>query len=302
MAMRDFFRQKTEAGILKKCNKINLFVLVIFCWLLPRPASAEAPTPGIYLGIFSFDGYGIQRDGLFGIFTSDSNSAIVATFPSPSIDAFSAESSTLMQNVNIEPSGSFKTESGGVCHIGQFTNNGVSGYYSQWLGGPPTEEPCSDINWGNFIGSLLSNTGSFTAGAGFYEGSISWEVTLLGENWADISGDLFVMISGDGSAFITVDACAIHGPTCTIADDGGFLQVSGDGEITGQLLAGTYITGSVNLSELETSSCCSAEGTFYRENGDYIASGSWSLSRTIPLPISVETKAKSIPWIMLLLD
>jgi len=221
---------------------------------------------------------------------------------------FSSESSTLIQNVPIESDGSFSIwiETGG-CHIGQLTATETFGYYSpEYMGGPDADRCEGGPQWGEFSGSLLSNIGPFSNGAGFYEGTITGEVTLQGNHWADIGGELFVMTSGNGSAFITVDACAIHGTTCTIADDGGFIQLGESGIIDGNLIKGTSISGTFNMSELETPSCCSAQGTFYRELesefGVFVSSGTWSIEKTIPLPNINDATPKSFPWLMILLD
>jgi hypothetical protein len=92
------------------------------------------------------------------------------------------------------------------------------------------------------------------------------------------------MLSGDGTAFIAVDACAIHGPVCTVVDDGGVIEVAEDGTITAVLVSGSALLGFLDPSEINTPDCCSAEGTFFRAIGEYLGSGTWSVERKIPLP------------------
>ena len=67
-----------------------------------------------------------------------------------------------------------------VCHEGQFTSTDVYGYYfPSWYWPGPDPNLCVEgPYWGEFSGSHSSNTGPFSAGAGFYEGTINGEVKL----------------------------------------------------------------------------------------------------------------------------
>jgi hypothetical protein len=283
-----------------------LWITLVFIFLLSyRVAWSGSPISGIYTGDFIYWVYGAsygEITGVFAIFVPNKGSAIIATFPSPSIDAFSSESATVIRGVSIETDGTFAAViPGDSCHVGQFTEDGVSGDYNRWLGDPVPEGSCTGEDWGDFSGTRLSNTGILASAAGFYEGTISGEVNLSGEHWAEISGNLVVMLSGNGTAFIAVDACALHGPVCTVIDDGGVIGVLEDGTITGVLSTGTTISGLLDLSEIGTSGCCSAQGTFYAASGGYVSSGTWSINQEIPLAEN-RSSTTAPSWLHLILD
>jgi hypothetical protein len=95
---------------------------------------------------------------------------------------------------------------------------------------------------------------------------------------------MVVRLAGSGLAFVTVDACALHGTTCTVSDNGNIMQVGPDGAIDGVLLNGTRMVGQLDLTAMGTSACCSAQGTFSGDLGNgYASSGIWTITREIPL-------------------
>jgi hypothetical protein len=160
--------------------RLLLITLVLISLLPSEAALSEPPIPGIYIGDFIYWTYGAPYSeiaGPLGIFVSNKRSAIIATFPSPSIDAFSKESCTVIQDVSIEADGTFEVEAPDrTCHVGQFTTNRVSGDYPMWDPTPPPVGSCTGPDWGDFSGTRVSNIGGLSGGGGFYEGTISGEV------------------------------------------------------------------------------------------------------------------------------
>lgn len=283
-------RPRSPSGKLSEGALPLIFLVSMILVLMPcGSAWSDSAVPGIYIGDFTYYPYGNTGNeavGLFGIFLTKDQSAIIAAFPSPSIDAFASISSTLIRDVSVEADGAFPSDIGPfldtrICWAGQFTPDAVSGDFIEG-----TENICSGQDWGDFAGALVSNTGSLTNGGGLYEGTISGEVTFQGEHWADVSGDIIVMISGDGTALMAIDACALHGPSCTIIDDAGIAQIEDNGTISAALFSGTSISGEFDHSKIGQPSCCSASGAFFSENGDYVSSGTWSVKREIPLCIN----------------
>jgi hypothetical protein len=268
-----------------------ILITLVFISIIPfQIARAEIPNPGIYIGDFTYYPYGAsysEINGITGILLSGDGSAIITSFPTPSNDAFAPISSSVVKNVSIDADGNFEHVWDFICYVGQLKKDAVSGDYNAWTGDPDPELACSGADWGDFFGSRMSNVGGLTDGGGFYEGTVSGKVTFQGEPWADISGDVAVMLSGDGTAFIVVDACALHGPTCTIVDDGGVTKIADDGTISAVLYSGTVLSGFLDPSEIGTPGCCSAQGTFYAESSNYVSSGTWSVIRKISLPKNI---------------
>jgi len=88
------------------------------------------------------------------------------------------------------------------------------------------------------------------------------------------SGSLFTIIAANGTGF----GFGFASGGGQIAETGGFFNVSSGGTMSGTLLDGTSLSGTLNTSSF------TASGTFTVFVNGGVHSGTWSMSRQIPLP------------------
>ena len=228
--------------------------------LLDDPTPSQSDFSGVYFGTFS----GANDSGQLGILVRTNGSAVIIFYDA--IDNVGG----VNENVGINPDGSFakiNIAGRGTSVSGTFSASSASGNFVT-----------SDGSTGSFIANKVSDTGFLQTAGGYYKGSLSGVVTANGIFAFNTSGSLFAIVAANGAGF----AFAFASGGGSVAQDGGFISVSLGGTVSGTLLDGTSISGAVNTSNF------TANGTFsvstFSSNVLVVHSGTWSMSRQVPLP------------------
>ncbi len=158
---------------------------------------------------------------------------------------------------------------------------------------------------GSFSGTEAKVDLTFPAqAAGFYTGTLSGTVVVEGVGTFNSSGSVHVIAAEDGRLMALAFASAVIQGVTEQIELGGFLAAALDGTISGTLLDGTTINGSFNTATLTASGSFSS--SFIEEGVLVTHSGTWSVTRQLPLPVPAVAitvnPASSVIWFILLDD
>ena len=254
---------------------ISLILLLGF----PAEGLAQSQFAGVYTG--TFFSFCDPDDGQFAALVKTDGTALFLDY-----DPLDVEGG-LTQGVNVNPDGSFTftdIEPGfRTVVMGTFTTTGVSGNYTVNVFCP-----------GTFSGTKKPTSGFLAEAGGFYTGSLSGDVTFGGTSLGTTSGPVSIIAAADGMAFTFARASGVIDGVPSVAESGGLFTIAPNGSISATLLDGTSITGSINTTAF------SASGNFsVPVGGGALHSGTWSVTRQLPLPVPVKP-ITAMPWLLLL--
>ncbi len=239
---------------------ISLILLLGF----PAEGLAQSQFAGVYTGTFS--SACDPDDGQFAALVKTDGTALFLDY-----DPLDEEGG-LNQGVNVNPDGSFTftdIEPGFTTVVtGTFTATGVSGNYT-----------VNGVCAGTFSGTKRPTTGFLAEAGGFYTGSLSGSVTDGGTFLGTVSGPISIIAAADGEAFAFARASGVIAGQLEEFESGGRFTIASNGSISATLLDGTVITGNLNFL------AHTASGDFSSTEDGVVTSGTWMVTRQLPLPV-----------------
>jgi len=251
-----------------KLFQLKIFsVVLVGLLVLGISAQTAEAFSGVYRGTFS----GTYDNGQFAMLVRDNSTAFVIWYDG--LD----ESGDTLSEVIINPNGSFSFFVPNDTVSGQISGNTVSGSFC-------CDEP------GTFQGTKSTANGQFSASGGRYEGTLSGTWSQSGA-FGTLSGQMSLVIDSAGQGMVYAPANFFQGGTyIETGESGGFITVASNGSVSGTLLDGVSISGTLNTSNLTVA------GNFTFSAGGQSASGSWSASRVEPLPSGeIDTDGDGVP-------
>jgi len=231
----------------------TLILLGLMLLVLPFRGFALGEFAGTYFGTFSG-----TDSGQFAMLVRADNTAVVSFYEQYD------EEGLILSTLPINTDGSFSFMTGGDTVNGMLSDTGVSGTST----GPGTSI--------TFSGTKAPAAGPLKDAGGYFSGTkLQGSVVCNGIPQGNVSGTVELIVAADGTAYmfgITYLNNSILGM------EGGFLNVSAGGTISGTLLDTTQISGTVNLVTP------GASGSLYFTDNVCTAQGTWSAARVDSLP------------------
>ena len=226
----------------------------------PTVALGQGQFAGVYTGIFS----GPRNIGRFAVLVRTNNVAIVMAF-----DAFD-ELGFVNQNVTINPNGSFaksNIDGAGTFVSGIFTDTEVTGTFVDQNG------------TGTLNGTKQPGNGFARNVGGFYAGGLSGTVRFNGDDVGTFSGDWFMLIAANGQLFSVFEGSVSAQGETENFEVGGPSAVSSVGE-----LCQSVSLDSASFTCTFDPNTFTFSGTFFISDSGITISGTFSLTRRVPLP------------------
>jgi len=247
--------------------RARALLVVMALGLLALVAPANAQYAGVYSGTFSGPG----EAGVFAVLIRADNTGVGIIFDGV------LEDGDVEHSIFINPDGSFSFPllSRGITVTGQIVGSSFTGSYSSGSG--------------TFIGVKSPDTGFFEPHGGFYMGDLQGTGMVDGVP-VTLNGGVYAIADAVGQVMLYASALVSLGSTViTSVQVGGPGQVDDNGNLQVIQINGVLVQGVIDLNTHM------GAGTFSMQIQGDTAAGTWTLSRTEPLPGAGDRDGDGVP-------